>query len=223
MAAHSNDLRPLAERVYELISADVVSGAISAGTALVQEQVAAQYGVSRTPVRDALTRLNIEGLTTLVPGRGYIVNELDEREIADVYDVRYALEALAVRQACGRYTPQQLIRMNGLNEETAIIDPADGLELFRLGQDFHLALVEPAGNNFLLGVLTSIWNHPIQKRITMTYRHGADYQSKVVHDHRGILTALKDNDPDRAVEFLRHCHDVSDPNRADPPSEPARD
>lgn len=213
MAPPPKDLRPLAEQVYEQITADIATGRIMSGSALVQEQVAAQYGVSRTPVRDVLTRLTLEGLTTLVPGRGYIVNQLDEREIADVFDVRYALEALAVRRACGHYTPQQVLRMSSLTEETAIIDPSDNLELFRLGQAFHIALVEPAGNSFLLSVLTSVWNHPIQKRITMTYRQGADYQQKVVDDHRQILEALKNEDADRAIELLRHCHDVTDPTR----------
>ncbi|MCO4255933.1 GntR family transcriptional regulator [Pseudarthrobacter sp. HLT1-5] len=219
MAVQPKDLRPLAEKVYELITADIATGQIPSGTALVQEQVAAQYGVSRTPVRDVLTRLTLEGLTTLVPGRGYIINQLDETEISDVFDVRYALETLAVQRACGHYTPQQLLRMSSLTEETALIDPSDNLELFRLGQAFHIALVEPAGNSFLLSVLTSVWNHPIQKRITMTYRQGADYQNKVVDDHRQILDALRAEDANRAIELLRHCHDVTDPNREQSPVE----
>ncbi|MDQ0769475.1 DNA-binding GntR family transcriptional regulator [Pseudarthrobacter defluvii] len=214
MAVQLKDLRPLAEKVYDLITADIATGKIASGTALVQEQVAAQYGVSRTPVRDVLTRLTLEGLTTLVPGRGYVVNQLDESEIADVFDVRYALEALAVHRACGHYTPQQMLRMSSLIEETALIDPSDNLELFRLGQAFHIALVGPAGNSFLLSVLTSVWNHPIQKRITMTYRQGEEYQNKVVDDHRRILNALKNGDADQAIELLRHCHDVTDPTRA---------
>ncbi|MDJ0356228.1 GntR family transcriptional regulator [Paenarthrobacter sp. PH39-S1] len=220
MAAQPRDVRPLAVRVYEHISGDIVSGVLPAGTALIQEQVAAQYSVSRTPVRDALTQLTLENLTTLVPGRGYIVNQLDDREIANVFEVRYALETLAVRRTCGVYTPQQLIRMNSLVEETAIIDPADSLEIFRLGRAFHIALMEPSGNDFLVNVLTSIWNHPVQKRITLTYRQGATYLAKVVHDHRGILQALRDNDAVAAVEVLSRCHDVSDPNRAESQSQP---
>jgi GntR family transcriptional regulator, rspAB operon transcriptional repressor len=214
MGVQPKDLRPLAEKVYDLITADIATGEIASGTALVQEQVAAQYGVSRTPIRDVLTRLTLEGLTTLVPGRGYVVNQLDESEIADVFDVRYALEALAVQRACGLYTPQQMLRMSTLIEETALIDPSDNLELFRLGQAFHIALVEPAGNSFLLNVLTAVWNHPIQKRITMTYREGEEYQNKLVDDHRRILDALKNKDANHAIELLRHCHDVTDPTRA---------
>ncbi|UNK44886.1 GntR family transcriptional regulator [Arthrobacter sulfonylureivorans] len=213
MAAIPNDVRPLSVRVHEQLSADIISGVIKPGSALAQEGVASQYGVSRTPVRDALTQLTLEGLTTLVPGKGYIVNQLDEREIENVFEVRYALESLAVRNAIGSYTPQQLVRLGGLIDETEIVDPEDGDELFRLGRAFHLALVEPAANDYLRGVITSIWNHPIQHRITLTYRQGPDHQAKVIHDHRSILQALKDQDPARAVEVLAHCHDVKDPNR----------
>ncbi|MFD1211944.1 GntR family transcriptional regulator [Arthrobacter sp. GCM10027362] len=213
MSGLPNDLRPLAVRVYEQLSADIIHGVIKPGTALAQEQVAAQYGVSRTPVRDALTQLTLEGLTSLVPGRGYLVNELDDREVENVFEVRYALESLAVRRAIGSYTPQQLLRLGSLVDETEITDPADTEEMFRLGRAFHLDLVAPCGNDFLVGVLTSIWKHPIQQRITLTYRHGAGHRAKVVSDHRGIVQALKDKDADKAVGILRHCHDVSDPNR----------
>lgn len=211
--AAPNDVRPLAVRVYEQMSTDIIRGAIESGTALTQETVAAQYGVSRTPVRDALTQLTLEGLTTLVPGKGYIVNQLNEREIENVYEVRYALESLAVQRAAGSYTPQQLVRLKGLIDETETVDPTDSAELFRLGRAFHLALIDPSDNDYLRGVITSIWNHPIQHRITLTYRQGPEHQAKVVNDHRNILQALKDQDGSRAIEVLAHCHDVKDPNR----------
>ncbi|EMY34010.1 GntR family transcriptional regulator [Arthrobacter crystallopoietes BAB-32] len=216
MAAIPNDVRPLAVRVYEQISADIISGTITPGSALAQEHIAAQYGVSRTPVRDALTQLTLEGLTTLVPGKGYIVNQLDEREIENVFEVRYALESLAVQRAVGSYTPKQLVRLKGLIDETETVDPQDTDELFRLGRAFHLALVAPSGNDYLNGVITSIWNHPIQQRINTTYRQGPQHQAKVIHDHRSILQALKDQDIARAIEVLGHCHDVKDTNRYEP-------
>jgi len=206
----------LAVRVYEQISADIISGTITPGSALAQEHIAAQYGVSRTPVRDALTQLTLEGLTTLVPGKGYIVNQLDEREIENVFEVRYALESLAVQRAVGSYTPKQLVRLKNLVDETEIVDPQDTDELFRLGRAFHLALVEPSGNDYLNGIITSIWNHPIQQRINMTYRQGPQHQAKVIHDHRSILQALKDQDIALAIDVLAHCHDVKDTNRYEP-------
>ncbi|WP_423183373.1 GntR family transcriptional regulator [Arthrobacter sp. NyZ413] len=210
MATSTKDTRPLAVRVYEQISSDIISGTIQANTMLVQEQIAAQYGVSRTPVRDALTQLSLEGLATLVPGRGYIVNSLSAKDVEDVYEVRYTLEALAARQACGLHTPQQLIRLRAMVDEFETIDPNDAEELFRMGAAFHAALLEPCPNTYLRNTLAAMWEHPIQRRITMTYRQGAEHQAKIAQDHRKILEALKTNDPDTIAEVLRYCHNPKD-------------
>lgn len=206
----SADPRPLAVQVHERISSDIIDGKFPPGSALVQEQVAAEYGVSRTPVRDALTQVAQEGLATLVPGQGYIVNGLTEQDVEDVFEVRYAMEALAARQACGRHSPIQLVRMGATVDELAALDPSDAQALFLMGRQFHSALVEPCPNAYLRSMLAAVWAHPIQRRITMTYRQGPEHQAKVAADHRRILDALKSNDPDTIVELLRYCHDPAD-------------
>lgn len=114
MATGVHDTRPLAVRVHEQIASEIVSGSLKPGTALVQEQVAAQYGVSRTPVRDALALVAMEGLATLVPGSGYVVNDLTAQDVQNVFEVRYHLEQLAMAQAMGRHSPAQLVRLRAL-------------------------------------------------------------------------------------------------------------
>ncbi|WP_427006193.1 GntR family transcriptional regulator [Pseudarthrobacter sp. H2] len=208
--AKTGDRRPLAVRVYEQISSDIIDGKIAPGSALVQEQVAAQYGVSRTPVRDALTQLTLEGLATLVPGQGYIVNDLTARDVKDVYEVRYTLEALAARQACGRHTATQLIRLRSMIDEFETLDPYDAAGLFETGRQFHAALIEPCPNQYLRTTLAAMWDHPIQRRITMTYRQGPEHQQNMARDHRRILEALKIHDADTVTEVLRFCHDPND-------------
>lgn len=205
-----NDARPLAERVYEQISTEIINGQIAAGSALVQEQIGTHFGVSRTPVRDALTRLTHEGLATLVPGQGYIVNNLTDQDVAQVYEVRRVLESLAAQQACGMHTPLQLLRLRGLIDESELLDPDDATELFRLSRKFHAGLIEPCPNSYLLGILDSIWAHPIQLRITMTYQQGREHQTKVVADHRRVLQALTDADVNGLTAALTACHDASD-------------
>ena len=206
----TGDRRPLAVRVHEQISSDIIDGKIPAGSALVQEQVAAQYGVSRTPVRDALTQITLEGLATLVPGQGYIVNDLTAQNVKDVYEVRYTLEAMAARQACGGHSAQQLIRLRAMVDEFESLDPNDAAGLFEMGRQFHAALVEPCPNEYLRTTLAAMWDHPIQRRITMTYRQGREHQQNMARDHRRILEALNSNDADTVVEVLRFCHDPND-------------
>lgn len=208
VTAPVHDARPLAVRVYDRICSDIINGTLPAGTPLVQEQIAAQYGVSRTPVRDALTQLSMEGLATLVPGRGYVVNDLTDQDVKNLYEVRYTLEALAARQACGHHTSQQLVRLRALVDEYETVDPSDAEELYRLGLKFHTALVEPCPNQYLQTMLAGIWVHPIQRRINMTYSQGPDLQAKVARDHRRVLDALADNDAETMVELLHGCFHV---------------
>lgn len=205
-----SDARPLAIQVHERISSDIIDGKFPPGSALVQEQVAAQYGVSRTPVRDALTQVAQEGLATLVPGQGYVVNDLTEKDVRDVYEVRYTLEALASRQACGKHSPAQLIRLRAMIDEFETLDPSNAQGVFLMGRQFHAALIEPCPNDYLRSTLAAMWAHPIQRRITMTYRQGPQHQAKLADDHRRILEALKTNDADTIVQVLRYCHDPSD-------------
>lgn len=200
----------MAVRVHERIASEIVEGTLKPGTALVQEQVAAQYGVSRTPVRDALAQIAMEGLATLVPGSGYVVNDLTTQDVHDVFEVRYALEQLALRQAIGRHTAAQLVRLRALIDEFEIVDSADAGEQFRLGREFHLKLMEPCPNNYLLETLHNIWAHPIQRRITRTYAIGPEHQASIAREHREILRALPLGDTETIIRVLGHCHDSRD-------------
>ncbi|GAA4378793.1 GntR family transcriptional regulator [Paeniglutamicibacter cryotolerans] len=210
MASRVQDTRPLAVRVYERMASEIVDGTLKPGTALIQEHVAAQYGVSRTPVRDALTQVTLEGLASLVPGSGYVVNELTSQDVSNVFEVRYALEELAVRQAIGHHTPKQLVRLRALIDEFETIDPDDAEEQFQLGKDFHLALVGPCPNRYLRETLENIWAHPIQRRITRAYEIGPRHQAEIATAHRQILAALQSGDIDLIIRVLGYCHDSGD-------------
>lgn len=220
MTTGVHDTRPLAVRVHERISAEIVDGTLKPGTALVQEQVAAQYGVSRTPVRDALAQVAMEGLATLVPGSGYVVNDLTAQDVHNVFQVRYALERLAMEQALGNHTPVQLIRLRALIDEFEMVEADDAEEQFRLGKEFHLKLIEPCPNQYLRETLGNIWAHPIQRRITRAYQIGPEHQATIAREHREILGALPLGDMETIIRVLGYCHDAGD---IDPQSLPSRD
>ncbi|MGW9550548.1 GntR family transcriptional regulator [Citricoccus zhacaiensis] len=200
------DVRPLAVQVYERICSDIVDGTLPAGRALAQEQIAVQYGVSRTPVRDALTQVALDGLATLVPGRGYVVKALEDRDLKNVYEVRELLEGQAARQALGSHTRQQLVRLRALVDEYEALDPDDAEQLFRLGLAFHTLLVEPCPNEYLRNMLKNIWENPVQRRISTTYFFGHEHQAKVAKDHRRILEALSNGDLEGLERGLRCCN-----------------
>lgn len=196
------DGRRLGTRVYETIRDRIVDGELGPDTQLVQEQLAETLGVSRTPVRDALNQLAHEGLVTWVQGVGYIVNDLTEQDITDVYQVRYTLELLAVRLACGRHDRAQLARLRGLIEEMAAEEPTATAQHFDLNRRFHLSLIEPCGNHLLTQLIDNLWDHPVNRRITRSYVHDQENVGQMVTEHRAILSAAEAGDADRLVALV---------------------
>lgn len=202
--------QPLAARVYQAISEDIIAGRLVPGTSLGQVQLAARFDVSRTPVRDALTRLTTDGLVHLVPTRGYLVNDLSRNEVGDVFAVRFALESLALREAFGKHTPRQLHRLRMLASETLLANTEDGTEGFDISLQFHQSLMEPCGNSYLLDVLSGVWSHPIQRRISLTYRPGRAHICRIASDHEAIVKSLEDADLEAGIRILQDCHNADD-------------
>lgn len=187
--------------VYEAIRDAIVDGRYAPDDQLVQEQLAEELGVSRTPVRDALNRLAHEGLVTGVLGRGYLVNDLTDQDINEVFQVRERLEVLALELACGRLNRLQEARVRTLIEEMDAADPADVSLQYELNRRFHQALVEPCGNQLLLTMLDQLWDLPVSRRITRSYVHDAENVSLMVAEHRAILEASLAGDATRLVSL----------------------
>lgn len=145
-----------------------------------------------------------------------MVNDVTEQDLRDTYEVRFALEALAIQQACGHHTPQQLVRMRALIEEMEVADPADTREIVELGVAFHLALTEPCPNAYLRRLLAQIYAHPILRFISMKYTLGPTYQADVGDLHRRILEALVAQDLAAVMKLLRKCHSGTEGCRAKP-------
>ncbi len=203
----TQDPRPLAVRVYESVRDSIVRGDILPNTQLVQEQVAESLGVSRTPVRDALLRLAHEGLVTRISGGGYLVNDLAEQDINDIFQVRESLESLAVRLSFGRHTPTQLSLLRALVDEMDARAPDPDAPWFELNRDFHVALVAPCGNQALLGILDDLWNRPVNRLITRQYVIDPGHVRRMIDEHRALVEAAGASDPDvlnaLAIEHLK--------------------
>lgn len=195
------DARPLGVRIYERLRDEIVSGGLAADTPLVQEQVAERLGVSRTPVRDALNRLAHENLVTWLPGSGYLVNALQSNDIAEVYQVRQSLETLALRLACGRHNQARLTRLTAVIEDMAAADPADAAAQFELNRLFHMSLIEPCDNALLLRMIDTLWDHPVNRRITRSYVHDADNVGLMVNEHLAILEAARAGDEELLIHL----------------------
>ena len=195
--------RPMGAVVYEAIRDAIVEGRIAADEQLVQEQLAAELGVSRTPVRDALNRLSHEGLVRAVLGRGYQVIDLTDQDINDVFVVRERLEMLAVEQSAGRLTALHQARARPLIEEMRATDPADAVAQYELNRRFHQTIIEPCNNAILLGLLDQLWDLPVSRRITKSYLRDAANVAHMVDEHDAILAAAAEGDLPRLLDLSR--------------------
>lgn len=199
--------QPLADHVYHAITDDIIAGRLAPETPLGQIALAERFSVSRTPVREALTRLATDGLVRLVPARGYFVNDLSRNDVQDVYAVRYALESLALREAFDRYTTSDLQRVRAL-----AVRPLAGTssqDVFEATLQFHRRLAAPSRNAYLLEVLGGVWTHPIQRRISLYHRPSEERIREFVADHTAIVDCVENHDLEGALKLLYKCHSLN--------------
>ncbi len=193
----------LVEEVHERLVAMVADGRLAPNTRLYQERLAQDLGVSRTPIREALLRLEREGLVRTQPGGGIYVKALSEAEVAELYQVREILEPFAARLACERATPRDVAEVEAVHERIRRLPPTDLARGFRLNHDLHTRLVRPCGNGLLLRFLEIVWAQASAVRIYAFYAQEAERAERMVKEHHMILTAFAGGRAEEVEELLR--------------------
>ncbi len=155
----------LADDVYEQILSAILSGEIVPGERLIQETIASQIDVSRTPVREAFLRLEREGVLEAAGRGGFQIRDITEKEIQDLYLAREAVEGFAAKLLAGALSQEQ-----AQNIETAVRSEMD-LKSIHKEEHFHAnrTIVVQTGNGFLLDMFDSIWNRGISIRSFAAY------------------------------------------------------
>jgi DNA-binding GntR family transcriptional regulator len=196
----SNQTR--AGQIRDALIAKILSGELPSGARLKDNEVAKMFGTSATPVREALRELEKYGLVEILPYRGCQVKRLDAQEISDIYEVRIALEELAVRRCAEHASEEQLQALEALADEyEATLLDGDMRRAVETGGDFHSLLVEVSGNLMLTEIHRELHN-----RILLT-RHIDPLPGRLTGagDHRAIVEALRRHDADKAATLLaRH-------------------
>ena len=201
---------PSSERVYRRMKEMIISGELPPHTRLVELQFAAEFGVSRTPVREALKRLMADKLVHADPVRGLVVHEPEPNEIQDVYLVRELLEGLATRLAAQRIRPEELQRLRhildsmheGLNNgQTEIVVNAN--------MAFHDVIYRAAGNETLQRLVRDLSDF-VRRFSTEAFSSGPRVNN-VFDEHEAILKALEEHDPEAAeAASTRHLRAASE-------------
>jgi DNA-binding GntR family transcriptional regulator len=193
----------LASSVYRELRAAICDFRLQPNQRLVQNTLADELGISRTPVRDALLRLAQEGMVQPAPQRGgYLVSEFTAREVFDIYDVRLALEPNAAAEAAGRHGAVAIATLRELNSKIASQVPAESANTFELNRDFHALVIEPSDNVIIRRMLGQLWSMPSALRmyyLQMVDDHDA---GQMVEEHETIIVALENGDSQRVKDAV---------------------
>lgn len=179
----------------------IVQGETGEGEPIRQDEVAKLFNVSKIPVREALKRLEAEGLVVFQRNRGAVVTSMSEPEIAEIFEVRALLEAHAMRLSVPNLTRQSLDRASEFCE--AFADEANAANWSLLNCHFHSSLYADAGRPYLLGLIRAV-NDRVERylRVQLTISDG---HSIADAEHREILSACRARDAEKAAELTgRH-------------------
>jgi DNA-binding GntR family transcriptional regulator len=178
---------PLRDHVYDILQRAIIAGEIAPGGRVRDQDLAAQLGVSRTPVREALQRLEDEGLVETVPGALTRITPLDTRAARDAFPVVAALHALATRLGVPRLTPADMTAMEAANARlAAALDSRTVPEAIAADDSFHGVLLQVAGNGEIAPALARLM--PKVRRLEFA-RFGSLAGRRSVEQHAAILAA----------------------------------
>ena len=194
----------LHSRVYNRIRNDILNGVYEPGESLVELKLSEELGVSRTPVREALRQLELEGLVQSVPNKGATVRGVTEQDIQDIYTIRMLIEGLAARWAAEKITPEELEELKeAVDLEEFYTTKSNYGNLLRFDTRFHDIIFKASKSKPLMYTLSTFHRY-VQKarRVSMSSPERA---AEVLQEHKAILQAIIDRDADRA-EKLRTEH-----------------
>jgi DNA-binding GntR family transcriptional regulator len=190
----------LQKDAYTLILEAIDAGFFKPGDRLVESELADRFGVSRTPVREALQRLETQGMLSR-DGRSLIVASLDHNQLAELYAVRTELEGLAARLAARAATDEEVRVLRGMVEEDRRLIGGDPRELSRANKRFHKQIHLASHNRFLIQQLDLVHRSMALMATTSFAAEGRDELGLAEHDR--IIAAIEARDPEAAYTALR--------------------
>lgn len=199
------DKRTSAERVYEELIRRIAVKELKAGQRLPTIPLAEEFGVSRTPVIEALRLLANDGIVVLSPGSGASLVDPTFREIEEAFAVRATLERMAARLAAQVVSPVDLCRMEeAIEEEERWIQEKDLLGNLRAGRSFHELLAQASGNSFLERYIRSVLSSTFVFQIIFEQNDNVNFDLSP-REHREILAAIREGNAGTAEECIE-CH-----------------
>jgi len=194
--------KPLREVVAETLREAIVSGTLRPGERLMEIQLAEELGVSRTPVREAIRKLELEGFVVMIPRRGTYVADLSIKDINEVFEIRTALDVLAAGLAVERITEDELEQLERLLVEIGELIEGDDIDkIVEVDSQFHDVLYRASRNDRLVGIINNLREQFTRFRSISIQYPGR--MQKSVEEHRRLVEAIASRDTDLAQQLAR--------------------
>ncbi|MBQ4649116.1 MAG: GntR family transcriptional regulator [Firmicutes bacterium] len=194
--------RPLREIVYEELKRQILIGEIAPGTRMMEVELADDMGVSRTPVREAIRKLEKEGLVTIEPRRGAYASDISIKDIEDVLEVRQDLEGMAAALAAIKATDEQKEELRKVTEDyKTAVESGDVKEMIRHDEAFHKLIVRCSDNKTLIQLVSQVQELALRFRY-IYYDDFTRFGSQPM-EHKEIIDAIISGDANKA----RHAAD----------------
>ena len=199
-----NEYLPLRDVVFNTLRQAILRGELKPGERLMEIQLANKLGVSRTPIREAIRKLELEGLVMMIPRKGAEVAEITEKSLRDVLEVRRALEELAVQLACEKITKEEIRELERVAKEfQQVVNSSDITEIAEVDVCFHDIIYTATDNQKLIQLLNNLREQMYRYRVEYLKRDGVFPQ--LIAEHEAIIRHIENNEKEKATEVMcRH-------------------
>lgn len=209
-------MRPIRDEVYHRLRQAILRGIYRPGEKLQEVALAEDLGTSRTPVREALRKLEVERLVVYYPHRGTVVAEVAADEIAELYQVRTLLERFIARRAARNAGPQDIARLRKILAIVELCEEPD--EILEAVEDFNDAIFKLSGAEHLVDLARRI--RELLQRVLVSNHLDPVRRAEAHQEHLHIVEALEANDPDRAEQYtIEHMNRAPRVMRQDAPGQ----
>ena len=199
-----NEYLPLRDVVFNTLRQAILRGELKPGERLMEIQRANKLGVSRTPIREAIRKLELEGLVLMIPRKGAEVAEITEKNLRDVLEVRGALEELSVQLACDKITEEQIGQLKvAAKEFEAVLKTGDITQIAEADVKFHDVIYEATDNRRLIQLLNNLREQMYRYRVE--YLKEKNVYPQLIAEHEEIIEKIENREKEEAVRIVcRH-------------------
>lgn len=199
-----NEYLPLRDVVFNTLRQAILRGELKPGERLMEIQLANKLGVSRTPIREAIRKLELEGLVLMIPRKGAEVADITEKSLKDVLEVRKVLEELSVQLACDKMGKEDIQNLKEAAEAfKKTLKSKDVTEIAEADVHFHDIIYMAADNQKLIQILNNLQEQMYRYRVE--YLKNEEAYPQLVAEHEAIIAKITEHEKDEATEIIcRH-------------------